>query len=1072
MSPDFPHITGEYLVDRIELKSERRRGRGARPSQRRRLRPSVMALEGRALLSTFTVDSTADDGSTGTLRWAIGQANADNQADTIVFSSLFNTPQTIALSGSPLTLTNADTTTIDGPGASLLTVNGENMSRAFNIYGASAEISGLTLSGGASDRGGAIRNINGTLTLTDAVISGNTAFQKGGGVYSQDGTTTLSGCTVSGNTAIRGGGLAFDGGALSLTDCTISGNTAGFQNGPAGSGGGVYTTSGTATLTNCTVSGNSTNADGYLGGLCNLMATVSLTNTIVAGNNAGDIGNGYAGTNNIIGGSPLLAPLGDYGGPTPTMALLPGSPALGGGTASGAPTTDQRGQPRSGDVDIGAFQSQGTALVVNTASDGNFSGLGELNLRQAINLANVFSTPDTISFSSLFDGPQMITLTAGQLDLRNNATTTIGGPGSKLLTINGNHASRVFYLYGGSAAVSGLTVTGGYANFGGGVVNERGNLTLTSVILRGNQASTSQGYSIGGGLDNDGTTTLSDCTISGNSAVGPGHGIYGGGIDNESYGTLSLTNCTISNNSSGYSGGGLFNKGTATLTDVTLSGNSATLGGGLITNGMLAMTGCTVSGNSAATGAGLVASGGDSTLADCTLSGNSASGDGGGAYNEGQNANGTLALVNCTVSGNSAGGAGGGLNNEATMSLFNCTVSGNTGHHIDGGVANYGTLSLSNTIVAGNNGGDVGGSYSGSNNLIGGNPLLAALGDYGGPIATMALLPGSPAIGGGTSTGAPAFDQRGQPRSGHVDIGAFQSQGFTITPVAGNNAQSTPVNQPFPKPLVFTVTANNQVEPVDAGIVRFTVTPVDGASATLSAATATIAGGVASVTAAANSTMGKYIVSASASGADPDGFVLTNTERPSLVVTTNLDEMNDTDGLTSLREAIAYADSLPGPSTITFAAAFFGTKRRTIRLTGGPLVLSDPATTTIVGPGARQLTIGGGGKSRVFDVEGGSLALSGVTIANGNANLGGGIRNEGGRLVLTKVLIQGNRAIVGGGLYNDGHTTLSAVTIKGNRAHVGARLFNTRGATLLWRRSPAASRASAHVDHTQRGETA
>ena len=336
----------------------------------------------------------------------------------------------------------------------------------------------------------------------------------------------------------------------------------------------------------------------------------------------------------------------------------------------------------------------------------------------------------------------------------------------------------------------------------------------------------------------------------------------------------------------------------------------------------------------------------------------------------------------------------------------------------------------------------------------------------------MALLPGSPAIGGGTSKGAPSFDQRGQPRSGHVDIGAFQSQGFTIAPTAGSNPQSTPVNQPFPKPLIFTVTANNPAEPVDGGIVHFVVTPQGGASATLSAYTATIAGGVATVTATANTTMGKYVVSATATGADPDGFVLTNTERPSLVVTTNLDDMDDTDGLTSLREAIAYADSLPGPSTITFDRAVFGTKRRTIRLTGGPLVLSDPATITIVGPGARRLTIGGGGKSGVFDVEAGSLSLSGVTIANGNADLGGGLRNDGGRLVLTNVVIQGNRAIVGGGLFNDGRTTLSAVSIKGNRAHVGSGMFNTRAATLLWRRSPAAIRQTARVHHTEREPTA
>jgi hypothetical protein len=265
-------------------------------------------------------------------------------------------------------------------------------------------------------------------------------------------------------------------------------------------------------------------------------------------------------------------------------------------------------------------------------------------------------------------------------------------------------------------------------------------------------------------------------------------------------------------------------------------------------------------------------------------------------------------------------------------------------------------------------------------------------------------------------------------------------------------------------PLDFTVTANNPAEPVDGGIVRFAVTPVGGASATLSAATGTIAGGSASVTATANTTIGKYVVSATAAGADPDGFVLTNTKRPSLVVTTNLDDVDDTNSLTSLREAIAYAETLSGPSTITFDPAFFGTRRQRIQLTAGPLVLTDPATITIVGPGARQLTIGGGGKSGVFEVEGGSLVLSGVTIANGNADLGGGLRNEGGNLVLTNVLIQGNRAIAGGGLFNDGRTTLRAVSIKGNRALVGPGLFNTRGAKLFRRRSPAANRGKAHVD--------
>src|SRR5262249_16882237 len=162
---------------------------------------------------------------------------------------------------------------------------------------------------------------------------------------------------------------------------------------------------------------------------------------------------------------------------------------------------------------------------------------------------------------------------------------------------------------------------------------------------------------------------------------------------------------------------------------------------------------------------------------------------------------------------------------------------------------------------------------------------------------------------------------------------------------------------------------------VDGGIVTFAVTPAGGASATLSATTVTVSGGVASVTATANSAMGTYVVSTTASHGDPDDLVLTNTRAPTLVVTTLLHQLADTNASTSPREATAYANTLAGPSTITFDPAFFGTRRRTIRLTGGPLVLTDPATITIVGPGARRLTISGAGKSGVFDVEGGSLAL-------------------------------------------------------------------------------------------------
>jgi predicted outer membrane repeat protein len=221
-----------------------------------------MALEGRALLSTFTVNSTADDGSAGTLRWAVAQANANNQADTIDFSSLFNTPQTISLTTGQLALTDKATTTITGPGANLLTISGNHASQVFDIEdGGSAALSGLTISGGkAAPYGGGVRNGGSTLSLTDCTITGNAALRNGGGLYNAGGTTTLTGCNLSGNTANYGGGLASAGGTTTLTNCTVTANS-------GTTGGGLASVGGTTTLslTGCTVSGNTAYGNG--GGL-------------------------------------------------------------------------------------------------------------------------------------------------------------------------------------------------------------------------------------------------------------------------------------------------------------------------------------------------------------------------------------------------------------------------------------------------------------------------------------------------------------------------------------------------------------------------------------------------------------------------------------------------------------------------------------------------------------------------------------------------------------------------------------------------------------------------------------
>src|SRR5262249_9738603 len=142
--------------------------------------------------------------------------------------------------------------------------------------------------------------------------------------------------------------------------------------------------------------------------------------------------------------SPNLAGLDNNGGPTQTMVLLAGSPAINAGSNAfvtappfvGPPFTDQRGFPSArvfgGTVDIGAFElvPLGIPLVVDSTADeddGNYTA-GDLTLREALALANAYPGADTISFApAVFGTPQTITLGLGQLTI--NSDLTLTGPG-------------------------------------------------------------------------------------------------------------------------------------------------------------------------------------------------------------------------------------------------------------------------------------------------------------------------------------------------------------------------------------------------------------------------------------------------------------------------------------------------------------------------------------------------------------------------------------------------------------------------------------------------------------------
>lgn len=217
---------------------------------------------------------------------------------------------------------------------------------------------------------------------------------------------------------------------------------------------------------------------------------------------------------------------------------------------------------------------------------------------------------------------------------------------------------------GESITVRGEGATDPYRIF---AINSGQTVNISNLIIT-NGATTGAAFpgSIGAGILNEGTLTITNCTVSGNSASAFG----GGGVYNFG-GTLNLTNSTVSGNHAlgGGSGGGVFNNfaGTLNLTNSTVSGNDAASGGGGVHNdaNVMTATGSTISDNTANFGGGIQNFGTTLTLTNSTISGNNATTDGGGIYNN--HSSGTVTLTSVTVSNNradndnNASGTGGGI---------------------------------------------------------------------------------------------------------------------------------------------------------------------------------------------------------------------------------------------------------------------------------------------------------------------------------------------------------------------------------------------------------------------------
>jgi uncharacterized repeat protein (TIGR01451 family) len=1033
-----------------------------------------------------------------------------------------------------------------------------------NYNNSSPKLTNLTFSSNSAKYGGGMYNwLKSSPALTNATFSKNTATWDGGGMYNyNESSPTLSNVTFSSNSANYGGGMYnYNNSSPALTNVTFSSNTA------VEKGGGMFNNDRSSpTLTNVTFSGNSAITGG--GGIYNYVSSSPvIRNTILWGNTGGELVNDGTSSatitssvvqggcptgatcTNVIDTDPRLGVLGDYGGATQTLPLLPGSSAIDTGDDSLCPATDQRGVARMGVCDIGAFEYDYTGIYyVVPGGWGTQDGQSWADASDLQNALKTARSGDEIwaaagvykPTSDLTDRTATFQLKAGVGVYGGFAGTEASrderSPQTNLTVLSGdlngddgenfaNNGENSYHVVIGAtgALLDGVTITAGNANgttgskntAGGGMYNENSSPTLSNVNFSGNSAKS------GGGMYNrlSSSPTLSNVTFSGNSA-GSGGGMYnttnsttnssptltnvtfssntatwdGGGMYNQNSSPI-LSDVTFSKNTARWDGGGMYSNSSLTLTNVTFSDNTAgDKGGGMYSSwSSPTLTGVTFIKNTARSGGGMYNSYSPPTLSNVTFSENTATLDGGGMYNSWSSSStlsgvtfssnsanygggmynvnaGTPTLSSVTFNSNTAVEAGGGMVNVWSWpTLTNVTFSGNSAAATSsgntapagGGIYNYGSSApvIRNTILWGNTGGELvndgtssatitasvvqGGCPAGATctNVIDTDPRLGVLGDYGGATQTIPLLPGSSAIDMGNNSHCPTTDQRGTGRVGACDIGAFESQGFTLAKTGGDN-QSTAVNSAFADPLTLTVTANVPGEPVDGGLVTFTP-PLTGASAAIDGSPAAISGGQASVTAAANNITGSYEVLASAAGAASESYALAN-----LCVETIIVQNANDSGAGSLREAVA---NVCANGTITFAGDTTISLASTLTISHNLMIDGSGHSVTIRGDGSANV--------RLFLVNQGATAvLQHLTITNGGCYAGacdGGAILNTGNLTLNDSTLSGNMGRQGGAIFNSSALTVTNTTFSGNVAKdnyqtigYGGAVFNSGTMTM------------------------
>ena len=326
-----------------------------------------------------------NDSGPNSLRDTVALSRA---GDTITFAPGL-AGQTIMLTSGAILLSNdvsIDGSTLTSP----ITLNGHASSRVFLVTNATVRLDSLVLTNGFADigngndvpdnRGGGIYSY-GNLVVNRCTFAGNHCSHGGGAINCYAGSLAVSNSTFYGNTAGYGGGAIINYAPATLAQCTLWNNSATL--------GGAMLLYAKAGVDQCTVVTNA--ATSTCGGLYAFHGTLGLTNSIVAGDtappgsDANVLDNPGAGALILRGAvnytnDPMLSAPANYGGPTPTLPPLLGSPVIDGCTSGTSFTRDQRGFPRplGPYADIGAVEGvfnpagPGQLLATTLRGDGAF----------------------------------------------------------------------------------------------------------------------------------------------------------------------------------------------------------------------------------------------------------------------------------------------------------------------------------------------------------------------------------------------------------------------------------------------------------------------------------------------------------------------------------------------------------------------------------------------------------------------------------------------------------------------------------------------------------------------------